>query len=246
MRTLLQIVNAVIDEAGLSDYTSTVVSNTDPIAKMMLALANRVGYDLSQIESMSEGWPILRQEYTFSTVVSQQQYAFPSDYSYIIGQTEWDRTQKWQLVGPATPQEWQLINSGLSPVGPRRFFRITRDAASTAANLFLYPIPSTVNTIVFEYISKNWCASSGGTPKALFTLDTDVPILDDDLFVLGIKWRYLRAKGLPYDEEFKEYENTLQFLIAKAGASRPLPLNINTRNNILISNANIPDTGFGS
>jgi hypothetical protein len=245
MRTLLQIVQAVVNETGFGDAPTAVIASTDSTIIQMLALANREGYNLAQNDGANEGWPILRKEFTFSTVASQEAYAFPSDYSYIIGQTEWDRTQRWQLVGPATPQEWQLIKSGLSPIGPRRRFRIMRDAATLLNKIYLDPIPNTVNTIVFEYYTTLWCASSGGTPQALFAADTDVPILDDNLFILGIKWRFLRAKGLPYDEEYKEYMELKLLLMARMGASRPLPLGVTNANPILLSNANIPDTGFG-
>lgn len=245
MRTLLQIIQTVVNETGFGDAPGTVIGNTDPTAVQLLALANREGYDLAQADGANEGWSILRKEFTFPTVVSQEAYAFPSDYSYIIGQTEWDRTQRWQLVGPATPQEWQLIKSGLSPTGPRRRFRIMRDAASTVNKIYLNPVPDTVNTIVFEYYTTQWCASSGGTGKTLFSVDTDVPLIDDNLFILGIKWRFLRSKGLPYDDEFDQYETLKQRLMSREAASRPLPLGLTNLNPILLSNANIPDTGFG-
>lgn len=245
MRTLLQIITAVVDETGFGDSPTAVVGSTDPTMRQMLALAQRQGYELAQMDSANEGWPILRKEYIFSTVVSQEAYAFPSDYSYIVGQTEWDRTQHWQLVGPATPQEWQLIQSGLSPIGPRRRFRIMRDATGITSKIFLNPIPSTVNTIVFEYYTNQWCASSVGVAKSLFSADTDVPLIQDDLFILGIKCRFLRAKGLPYDEEYKDYQELKQILMARSGASRPLYLGGNNSNSILLSNANIPDTSYG-
>ena len=39
--------------------------------------------------------------------------------------------------------------------------------------------------------------------------DTDTPRLPDDLFVLGIKWRFLAAKGFDYSEERAAYDMSL-------------------------------------
>ena len=34
--------------------------------------------------------------------------------------------------------------------------------------------------------------------------------MDEDLMSLGIEWRYLRAKGFDYSEEFNTYERQVQ------------------------------------
>jgi hypothetical protein len=112
--------------------------------------------------------------------------------------------------------------------------------------LVLHPIPETTSRIVMEYYSKNWCASSGGTGKAAMTADDDVPVLDDFLLTLGLKWRFLRAKGLDYDQEAKTYEDSVERTLARAGTGRDLPLNANaSRVNRLIDYGNVGDTGFG-
>ncbi len=57
-------------------------------------------------------------------VLGQDAYTLPNDFAYFQQLTWWDRTYRWQMFGPLTAQEWQVLKSGLSPVGPRRFFRI--------------------------------------------------------------------------------------------------------------------------
>jgi len=44
---------------------------------------------------------------TVSLVFAQVQYALPDDWSKQITQTEWDRTDRWPLLGPQSSQEWQ-------------------------------------------------------------------------------------------------------------------------------------------
>src|SRR5882672_8361689 len=61
---------------------------------------------------------------TGSTIVfAQDTYALPSDFDHYINQTWWDRTNRWQLLGPDSPQIDQWHRSGLVVTGPRRHFR---------------------------------------------------------------------------------------------------------------------------
>lgn len=169
----------------------------------------------------------------------QESYALPSDFNYLINDTIWDRGYRWQIIGSMNAQEWQVLKSGLSPTGPRRRFRLMDGL------LYLDPIPYDSNTIAYEYYSNAWCATSGGTPQTAWANDTDVPILSDDLFVLGIIWRFRRAKGLDYAQEYKTYMDKVQSMIGRASGARALPLGASAGRVNLIGNSQIPDTGFG-
>lgn len=179
-----------------------------------------------------------------STAVSlpfgQQDYSLPSDFAYFIQQTFWDRAFRWQLLGPLEAQEWQVLKSGISPTGPRRRFRIMGN------KFYIDPVPTEVDQEVFEYYSLNWCQSSGGTAQPRWAADTDYYILDDDAFVLGLKWRYLAAKRLPYQEEYNTYWDKVQRNMARNGGNRNLPLNASASGVRLLNSQNVPDTGYGS
>ena len=54
----------------------------------------------------------------------QEAYPLPTDLNYWIPQTGWDRNFRWQMLGPVTAQEWQVLKSGISPVGPRLRYRL--------------------------------------------------------------------------------------------------------------------------
>jgi hypothetical protein len=45
------------------------------------------------------------------------------DFRHFVNGTAWDRTQRWQLLGPVSPQEDQWMRSGVTATGPRRRFR---------------------------------------------------------------------------------------------------------------------------
>jgi hypothetical protein len=90
-----------------------------------------------------------------SMAFGQDTYTMPTDIDHLIPQTFWDRSFRWQLLGPLSPQEWQVLKSGISPTGPRRRFRIM------GGSFVVDPVPSDTNQLVYEYYSLNWCQSSG-------------------------------------------------------------------------------------
>lgn len=184
-----------------------------------------------------------------SVTFGQELYPLPSDFGYFIVQTGWDRNFRWQLLGPLDAQEWQVIKSGISPVGPRVRFRIMQN------QIAINPVPSSSQSpppndlIVFEYVSNQWVATSAsptvGAQSAYLT-DTDVSLVSEDVITLALKWRFLSAKGLPFDTEKAEYDETLARVIGRSALSRSLPLNAQASGIRLLNSQNVPDTGFGS
>lgn len=171
----------------------------------------------------------------------KQSYSLPSDFGYFLQQTFWDRSYRWQLLGPLDAQEWQVLKSGLSPAGPRRRFRLMGNL------FFINPIPTdSTSTEVFEYYSVSWCQSAAGTGQTTWTLDTDYYVLDDDCFMLGLKWRYLAAKRLAYQEEYNSWMARCERMMARNGGNRVLPMNAGPVGPRFLNNSNVPDTGFGS
>jgi hypothetical protein len=235
-QTLLALCQTASDEISFARPAS-LFSNPDTTARQMLALANREG-----VEQASYGeWPQLRREYTFNTVASTASYAFPTDYSRIIGSTEWDRSAKWPLNGPLTAQEWQTFKSGFGNVGPRRRYRLMQGL------LYLDPTPDSVTTIAFEYVATSWAlAADGTTYRPLWAADTDTFVLDEQVFIMGLKWRLLRAKGQDYGEEQADWQNALARAFSRAAGSRTLNMAARFDGVRLIGPANIPDTGFGA
>lgn len=168
-------------------------------------------------------------------------YPLPADFGYFITQTWWDGSYRWQLLGPLEAQEKQVIKWGISPVGPRRRFWIEQN------KFFINPTPTNfTDVIAYDYYSNGFCDSATGVAQSAWAADTDVYNLDVDSFVLGLKWRFLRAKGMDYSQEMKDYELQVQRVQARNGGNRDLPINSQSRRLRLLSDANVPDTGFGT
>ena len=76
----------------------------------------------------------------------------------------------------------------------------------------------------------------------VFNADTDLTLFDENLLELGLKWKFLSAKGLPYAEEFRTYEQ--QLAIIMAGDQPRYTLNMGHRR--ARPAANVPETGLGT
>lgn len=172
-------------------------------------------------------------------------YDLPTDFDRYIGQTWWDRTNHWRLIGPDSPQMNQYIRSGIFATGPRRRWRqIGRRPAAWR----IWPPPFSggapaPGALVFEYISKNWVLDADGTTtKPAFTADTDECLLDEQLVILGVKWRMWQIKGFEYAAMQQEYIDAVSAKFASDGGIPDLYLNRRT-GPFLISSANVQD-GF--
>ena len=181
----------------------------------------------------------------------QEAYALPSDLNYFLEQTGWDRNFRWQLLGPVNAQEWQVLKSGISPVGPRLRYRLMD------GQIYINPAPYVPagqsspisDLIVMEYASTSWVAVTAAPTVAVQTayqLDTDVSVLPEDMLVLSLKWRILRALGMSYAEELQDYNDYLDRSTGRQVMGRNLPLNARASGIRLLNSQNVPDTGFGS
>lgn len=239
-RTFLQLIQQAANEIGIPE-PSQIIGSQDEQAKQLLALAQREGKDFSVMANKNGGWQALHSEYTFTTVDSQQAYTMPADFEYFVQRTFWDDSYKWELLGPITAQEKQILKYGVIASGPRRKFYIR------ANEMYLDPIPETTgDTIAYDYFSNAWCQDSLGNVQKLWTADTDTYRLDEDCFIQGIKWRFLRAKGLDYSQEKMDYEADCQRVMARDGGNRDLPIAGGTYGARFLSMDNVPETGFGA
>ena len=215
--TILSMCQNVADFTGFERPTS-VISNTDPIARQLLALAQREGKQLMRVSD----WAILKKEHTFSTSNGTAAYALPSDFDRLVLETSYNRSDNDILTGPISSSEYQLVNHGMATTGTTEKFRLK--AASNALKFELDPTPSSTQTIGFEYVSNQFCQSSGGSGQAAWAADTDTGILDETTMEMGITWRFKAAHGLDFAEDFRQYQLEVRQAVARNGSSPVLQL----------------------
>jgi hypothetical protein len=174
-------------------------------------------------------------QYTFGQV----KYTLPTGFDRITDRTQYDKSKRWEMLGPETPQQWQWLKSSYISTGPRIRWRIM------GQEFQIWPLTSTNEYLSFEYISSYWAASASGTPQAQFVQDTDTCIYPDRLIVLGLKKKYFEVKGFDTTAFQRDYD--MQLNIAKANDAGSPTLSMAPRTaNVLIGWENIPDANYGS
>lgn len=173
-------------------------------------------------------------------VFGQIAYSLPSDFEYFVEKTFWDNRYKWALIGPITAQEKQVLRYGVVASGPRNKFYVRVN------KMWLDPVPSEEFLIAYDYFSNAPVVASGGGYSKTWTTDDDTYLLDEDCFIQGLKWRFLRAKGLDYSEEYTSYLDDVQRTISRDGGSRDLQLGGNGYNVWFLNGLNVPDSGYGN
>jgi hypothetical protein len=231
--TTSKTVTAMSSVAGISATTYAVQGTNLPQAAYVTAVGTTT-IDISDYPQAN----VTGVSLTFGQVA----YPLPSDLQFFLAQTQWDRAFRWQMVGPLDAQQWQILQSGLMPSGPRIRWRIYN-------NLFwVNPIPSITqtDTIAYEYISNSFCTSAAGMALTAWTADTDTYVWDQNVLELGLKWRFLRAKGLDFSIELKTWQDALMRLMARSSANTALPMNASAGRMRLLSSSNIQDGNYPS
>lgn len=175
------------------------------------------------------------QTFTFG----QAKYAMPSDFSRIVNKTQYNKSNRWSIIGPKGAQEWQWLKSSYITTGPRMRFRITNNKFT------LWPAPASSLTLGFEYVSNGWVLAADGSSKSKFTLDTDTSLFPDRLLILGTKLKFFEIKGFDTTTLVADFVRELDKYKANEAAADTLSLAPKYAN-ILLTQNNIPDTGYGN
>jgi hypothetical protein len=172
-------------------------------------------------------------------VFGQVKYELPTGFDRITDRTQYDKSKRWEMLGPETPQQWQWLKSSYISTGPRIRWRIM------GQQFQIWPLTSTNEYLSFEYISSNWATSATGTTQSSLIHDTDTCIFPDRLVILGLKKKYFEIKGFDTSSFQRDYD--MQLNIAKANDAGSATLSLAPRiANVLIGWENIPDANYGA
>lgn len=231
------VITNIPSTTGIVAGTWVVTGSYIPAAARVLSVdsSTQITMDMVATATLAGG------ELTFS----QDTYPEPTDFDRFINRTAWDRTNRWELIGPDSPQEDQWHRSGIVTTGPRRHFRQTGDLP--AGNYRIWPPPQTVDTpfqIAWEYISTYWVNSAANVGKAKFTADNDYPNLDAQALILGTKWRFAQAKSLPSAASLQlEYTEYVKQLMARDGGAPTLHMS-QRPSSVLLTAWNVQDNNY--
>jgi hypothetical protein len=215
--TLLSIVQNLCKRQNLP-VPATVIGSTDTQVLQIQALLEEEGNDLAS----RGGWQGLTYEAELITAAAENQGSMTSictnGFRYIKNQTIWSRSRRLPVCGPLDDQEWQMLKA-LFVNGPYYRFRIR------GGDLLVNPTPPADEDWFFEYVSQNWILSEAGTTyKQFFTADDDAVLLPGTLLLQGLRWRWLREKGMDYAELFNTYEKQVKDALGRDGGKPVLSM----------------------
>jgi hypothetical protein len=193
--TLLTICQSVARTSKVA-VPSTIIGNTQLEAVRLLeAIGSTTNDLLKRID-----WEELHAEATITTIASTQAYSLPSDYERIVNSTAWNSTNNLQMIGVTTAAEWQNLQNATDGSGSANdWYRIR------GGQVLIYPTPSSVESMVYEYIQNTPIESSGGSAQTTWQADTDVPRIDAYLVELGTRWRFRKMLGQPFQQDLEQY-----------------------------------------
>ena len=221
--TILNMLEDAANDIGLPVLTS--IADNDKTVKQLLRMANKEGKALLQrndwqnsreiiihtaVSATSQGNILAICSVTAASVTGTSTY-----FGHLINDTIWDQTQQRPVFGPLGPQHWQGLVAS-STTGPFSEYRIHRNT------LLSIPVPAAGNIWQFEVKTPFFCENSTGQGQDRWRSDGDVGRFDEEIMTLGIVWRYKKAKGMDYAEDFNEYERRVLDEMCRDGSKQTL------------------------
>ena len=218
------VITGIPSTVGITQQFGVNGPGTTPFAQVTSVGANQVTLNMPMTETLTGA----------SFQFSQVAYDLPSDWLSEIPQTEWDRTNRWPLLGPQSPQAWQSFKSGIVYAGPRQRFRIQEN------QILINPPPPNGLLFSLEYISNGWVINSVNQRLPRFTNDTDTAIFPDSLLITGLKAQFKASKGLDGTFDLAEFRVMLDTIKAQDKSAPKLSLSPQP-GEVLLSVANLSD-----
>lgn len=195
-----------------------VMSSTDALIVRLVGIANEEGQDLIR----RYDWQAVTKEATFTTVAAESQGTIAditgeTDFNYMITETFWNRDLRRPVFGPVSDQQWEQLKAQQIN-GPWNQYIIREN------EILFFPVPAAGQTCAFKWVRKSFCRSASGTYQTSWAADSDVGVLDEDIMVRGIVWRWKQALGMEYAEDFNKYEAMVNDAMGRDGSKARLNL----------------------
>jgi hypothetical protein len=232
------IINRVAVEVGLIRDSNPYGSSDESFIQLS-ELLNAAGQELVEMHP----WQALVNPYDVTTADGDTGvYDLPDDFSYMIDQTGWDRTNNVQIGGPLSAQDWSYLK-GRDLVSQSIYasFRLV----DNKFDLFPQPPPTDMN-VSFEYISRNWVFPANGVRNDTITNGNDTVLYEPIMIIKFLKLKFLSAKGFDIGPALAEFEMIFNSRTGKdEGAAILNASNTGRTFPYLNGYYNVGDTNFG-
>lgn len=182
MTALNVLLDSVMQECNFrakGNYANAASQNE----QQLFRLANR-----SVTALMEHPWQALRKEHEF-TLTAATDYPLPSDYHGFIVDTFMANNRAVPVDTDTQPSIWAWLRTNTGSGGIEYRTRFWDNKIEVFE-------PSAGDVLRFEYWSNAPIESASAVPLRRFAADSDEWLLDDDLLIMDIVWRFKKAKGL--------------------------------------------------
>lgn len=148
-------------------------------------------------------------------------FDLPDDFARYMGETWWDRTNSWRMIGPVSAEADAFQRSGILESGTRRRFR----QRGGKWRVWPAPVASDVpDILVFDYVSSSWANSSGGDALSALTADDDEPLFPEHVLTLGLKAYLWQAKGFDWQANYQLFFAAARRAAGQDGGARVITM----------------------
>ena len=207
--SLLIIIRQAADRLQNMPPPATVTNSSDGTVRQMVALANDEGQELSAKYQWNE---LTRRVSVPAKNAPINPDNLPSDqgliediapgFLYIIDDTLWLANQPFKLLGPLSAQQRTALEA----------YRVQGAAWAywiEGGRLYISRPTSPTQDLTFRYQTRHWVTRPDGTLGDELTDDADTSIIPERCIMLGVVWRWLERNGLPYQQEYINYQTAV-------------------------------------
>lgn len=212
--SMLTIIQDATDKVLTAPSPRSVKGSADDTIRQMVSLLNEEGQALA----MRYQWQALTRRVTKDAEPGEDQGGLETlapGFAYIVNDTVWLSDMPFKPSGPLTQQQ----RSGLEA------WKVGGAVWSywiEGNHLYISRPPEKKQLLMFRYQSRNWAVDVEGLEKSRMENDSDTAILPEGVLTLGVVWRWLQRNGLPYEQEYINYDSLLNQFIAKEGTRAKL------------------------
>jgi hypothetical protein len=154
MATVLEVAQRAMDGMGLP-YVSTLLGTGNSYINQVRALL----YEEAEYLRNQRIFPQCKRKYSFDTENGRTQYPLPEDFYAALLRTQWDTTNRWELIGPLSDQSMTFRTYGFVSFEERFAYRIfgpDKNPVTAGGQFEVNPEPGTTPvTLYYEYITQN-------------------------------------------------------------------------------------------
>lgn len=199
MTTLIDLVTEAFDDIGSLVVPASLFGNDDDLAKQVIAIAKKIGREMTG----DHDWQSRLKIATVTTVAGTDNYALEADCDRIVSETAWDANTRRKLDGNTSSRQWSAITNARLQVSVTHWWRLRGN------RIYVTPTPDSAWSFNYEYRSKYYCSTNGGTEQAKWLADNDIWLLDDVLFLGGLNYYVRKQNNLPYADAEQEYNDII-------------------------------------